>query len=282
MKTRISGILAICLMFAFASAVNADAITTAYWNFETTADTVGGITTIEVGSPDLSINATYGASPGSGGNSLNTLQGGLGAGGGFLEAAVLGGSPIHFGTGSFSFSYWSYNPTDADARGARIFDTLAGTDEGLQLGTDATGIYNYRMDDSMGNSIVSNTSGGLGALVQPSDQWVHVAVTMDRVSNVANVFFDGSNVGTMNISTLTGTLDPTIDMQIGVINGGTVAGQAQNSGLDDLAFYSGVLSSNQIALLSSGAATPDTFAIPEPAASAMLLLGLFACSRRRR
>jgi hypothetical protein len=268
--------LACLAIFLSSSIVNGDGITTAYWDFTTSAAVVGGISTSDVGNPTLGVDGIYGSAPGSGGNSLNTVLGGTGAGGGFLEGDVFPGlSPIHFGTGDFSFSYWSFNDSfDGDGRGARIFDTLSGTTSGMQLGTDINGIFNFRMDDLDGNSIISNTSGGLGGLRQDDDNWIHVSVTIDRANDLASIYFDGGIPATMDISSLTGNLDPTLDLQMGVINGGSVVGQAQRSGLDDFAFYSGVLSASQIADLAAGNTNPGNYVLPVPEPSGLELIGL--------
>ncbi len=79
-----------------------------YWDFESDADVVGGLATVQVGTPTLALDATYGeAYPGSNA-SLNTVNGGLGAGGGFLEADTFDGTnptALILGTADFSFSY---------------------------------------------------------------------------------------------------------------------------------------------------------------------------------
>ena len=66
---------------------------------------------------------------------------------------------LDFGTADFSFSYWSYDDTsDGNTRGPRIFDFLDGTDTGVQLGTNATNIYNLRVDTSDGGTTISNNT----------------------------------------------------------------------------------------------------------------------------
>jgi hypothetical protein len=278
------------LLFAIAvslvaNTVNADGVTIAYWNFTTSADTIGGIPTVELGTPDLSIDSSYGSTLGSGGNSLNTVI----SGGDYLEADVFEGSSLlDFGTGDFSFSYWSFDDFgtdtgDGDARGPRIFDSLSGTTVGFQLGSNASGIYNFRMDDDAGGSVLSNAGGNLDSLSQPQDAWVHVSGTVDRSGlNLATIYFDGVSQGSYDISALTGNINPSQDMQIGVINGGGSAGTAQKSGLDDLAFYAGVLSASQIDDLRLGNTTPDAYVVPEPSSSALILLGGFGLLIRRR
>ena len=254
-----------CFLLA-ASIVYADGTTISYWNFTDINDQVGDIATVEVFggpnmdiAPDLSIHPVYGESPGSGGNSLNSVDGPSG----YLEGDVFdtgSSESLDFGPNDFSISYWSYYPEDADFRGPRIFDFLAGTDTGSQLGTTLDGIFNFRLDDDLDNTIISNVEGGLNSLLQIPDQWTHVSITVDRTNSEVTIYFNGSDVGSYDISALTGNIFPTIDLQIGVINGGTVPGQSQFSGLDDFAFYNGILSATQIADLANGTTTPDAYA----------------------
>ncbi|MGI9429256.1 MAG: LamG-like jellyroll fold domain-containing protein, partial [Bythopirellula sp.] len=127
-----------------------------------------------------------------------------------------------------------------------------------------SGVFNYRMDDDAGNDVISNTTGApFDAITQADDVWTHVAVNVLRSTNVAELFFNGASQGTYDISALTGNIAATQDMQIGVINGGAALGAAQASGLDDLAFYSGTLTSQEITDLANATITPADF-LPKP------------------
>jgi hypothetical protein len=253
-----------------------------YWDFDTQAagvpvDLAGGLATTTVGSPDVSQNATYGEAYPGAGSSLNTAL----SGDDFLVAEVFGtAATAMIFTDSFSFSYWSYDASDldSDARGARVFDSLAGTSTGLQLGTNLTGIFNYRMDDAANNFVLSNTT--LTSLNQADGDWTHIAVNVDRDLDQAEIFFNGVSQGSYGIGGLSGIIQPSQDLQIGVINGGGAVGTAQQAGLDDLAFYDGLLSSDDLSGLASGTVTP--LAIPEPGSSVLLMLGLMSGVRRRR
>jgi hypothetical protein len=151
-----------------ASQAGAQTVTN-YWDFSTTTDVGGGVTTTAVGTPDLSVHPTYGEAYPGAGSSLNTVFNVQS----YLIADVWNGSSataMDFGGGDFSFSYWSYNdPSDGNTRGVRIFDFLDGTTTGVQLGTNATSIYNLRVDTSDGGATISNTTGGLPALIQPDN-----------------------------------------------------------------------------------------------------------------
>ena len=231
-----------------------------YWDFESTTDVAGGLATTAVGTPDMSIHATYGeALPGLG-KSLNTALSGTAGGGGFLSADVHDGvsaTAFDLGTTDFSFSYWTYDANDGDARGPRIFDCLATTTTGIQLGTNATPVFNLRLDDHEGGSTISNNTL---AIMPSAGVWVHVAVTIDRANFLGEIYFDGVSQGTFPmLSTATGVIRPTQDLLLGVINGGGDAAAAQEAGLDDLAFYDGLLSASDVAGLANGTLTPLSF-----------------------
>lgn len=263
-----------------------------YWNFDTLSagapvDVVGGVPTSNVLSPDISTHASYGEAYAGAGQSLNTT---LGGGGNYVSADVHDGSgtlssdatAMDFGTSDFSFSYWSFDASnlDGDVRGPRVFDSLSGTTTGIQLGSNASGVFNYRTDDTS-TQVLSNST--LTTVNQTDGRWVHIAVNMDRTANLGEIYFDNVSQGTFGIGALTGDIYPTQDMQIGVINNGNALGAAQQSGLDDLAFYTGLLSANDRTGLAAGTLTPDQIgAIPEPSSALLVLLGLAASTLRRR
>ncbi|MCP5537847.1 MAG: LamG domain-containing protein [Akkermansiaceae bacterium] len=256
------------------------ATTLAYWDFDTGVgnieDSVGGIATTAVNSPDISTHATYGASGGSGGNSLNLVISGTG----YLSGDVFGAgssSALDFGTGNFSVSYWVYDDSsDLDDRAVRIFDMMDGTLAGFQiLGSTAPGL-NMRVEGSSGSEIIINEG------TYTRDKWEHVVVTMDRSGN-ASVYIDGALSGfTTDITSLSGNVNPTRDITIGVNTIGGTAGGTQSGGIDDLAFYSGILDSTQIAALAAGTALPSAYVVPEPSSAALLGLGGLALVLRRR
>ena len=240
-----------------------------YWDFTAMTDVVGGVPTSAVGSPTIS--GAYGEAYPGAGTSLNTVLGGTGSGGGYLLADVHDGSAptaLAFSAADdFAFSYWCYDDTgDGDVRGPRVIDSLAGTDEGIQLGTNATNIYNLRFDDAGGGSLITNNNPPYDTVMLPADKWTHVVVNVSRTSGLMEAFFDGVSQGTLAFTL--GAIAPTMDLQIGVINGGTNAGQAQACGLDDLAFYDGVLGAADIAGLAAGTLTPLDFAPCPPVTAA--------------
>ncbi len=232
-----------------------------YWDFSTQDDSVGGLISTAVGTPDRSVHATYGeAYPGSG-SSLNTVWRALGPGfgGGVLDADVYdsgAATAMDFGGSNFSFSYWIYDDFagDGDGRGPRVFDFLGtGLTEGIQLASNAAGIYNLRLDDDSGGSVLSNTTQ---SLVPPQDEWVHIAVNVDRVNDTVTVYVNGTSGASYSIAALSGGIAPSQDLRIGAINFGAANGEAQNQGLDDLAFYDELLTPTQLTDLAAGTITP--------------------------
>ena len=232
-----------------------------YWDFESTAEW-SGIPTAAVGTPDLSIHATYGEAYTGSGQSLNTVFD--------VQSYLIGdvhdgtnATAMDFATGDFALSYWSYNDTsDGSTRGPRIFDVLDGTTTGVQLATNASNIYNLRVDTDDGGATLSNNT--LTTLEQPADNWTHIAVNVDRTVGQLEIFFDGVSQGLVPMSSPSaGGVYATRDMDIGVINTDGTQNQVESAGLDDLAFYEGMLSAADIAGLASGTLTPLDFG-PEP------------------
>ena len=142
-----------------------------------------------------------------------------------------------------------------------MFDYLQGTSTGSQLGSNLTGNWNLRIDDDLGGSMLSAPVG----ISQGLDTWTQVCINVDRGAAQVEVFFDAVSqaviplVDSASGLPLTGSVYPSMDLQIGVINGGSIAGQAQDCGLDDLAFYDGLLDAQGIAGLASGTLTPLDF-----------------------
>lgn len=175
---------------------------------------------------------------------------------------------LDFGTGSFAISYMAYDDSiDGDPRGLMAMDCLNGTETGFQISTDPAGVFIFRLDDDAGNSITSISQAGtvFETLKMPADQWVCVVINVNRDADEVEIFFDGASQGTYDISSISGNIACSQDLQIGVINGGGTVTQAQEGGLDDIAIYPGVLSAQQVADLSAHTVSPlDLLATFQP------------------
>ncbi len=247
-------------------AISDDAVVLHYWDMDTVdldgipQDVVGSLEMSKVGEPALE-NVGYSSAYTGAGNYLKTIR--LGTARLVADIYDEGGAEataLIFGTDDISFSYWSYDDFagDADNRGPRIFDFIIGGNSGpgFHLSASSKDPYqlNLNLSDVDGNTIKSKD---ISAFTQPKDIWTHVAFNINRATSEAEVFFDGTSQGTFDITLLTGDIVPSQDMRIGVINDGGNGGNCQTAGLDDLAFYSGLLSQTQITGLAAGTLLPS-------------------------
>lgn len=256
------------LLAALGSASAAKAQTALhYWNFTTPDDVIGGLATTEVGAPDLSLHPIYGEAYPGAGASLNNVVGGTSMGGGHLSADTHDGvaaTALDFGTSNFAVSYWSYSAADGDPTRPMIFDFLAGDNNptaqvGMHVAAGPGGNHIIRFDDDLDTTAVE-----LAPTLQANNTWTQVCINVDRGNGAVSLFFDGVSVNTFSIAALTGNLFATQDLLIGAINSGAVPAWAQQGGLDDLAFYDGLLGSSDIAGLAAGTLTPPDIAPLDP------------------
>lgn len=253
-----------------------------YWDMDTLSegtpiDVVGGASTtaIDAGGESLLLNQAFGAAYAGAGNALQTNLGGTGS----MHLAAAMGDLTVYGQFDWAISYWSYddNTGDGDVRGPRVFDSLSGITEGFSLGSNASGIFNFRTDSVGGGSSISNNT--LTTISPTQDAWTSVVINYTSTTDTIEVFFNGASQGTYS-GNVTGAINHTQDLQIGTINGGANAADAQSSALDDLAFYTGTLSQAEITGLANGTITP--LDIPEPGSLALMGLGGLLVARRRR
>lgn len=170
---------------------------------------------------------------------------------------VMTANAFQWGESSFAFSYWAYDDTtDEDLRGPRVFDCLDGTTTGISVSTNAAGVLNVRIDDNTGASFQSKDVPVFADLIPPRHRWVHVAVNVDRSADAVTISIDGVSQGTADLSGLTGEVFATRELQVGVINDGVDVSDAQHQGIDDLAFYPGLLSPDQVTALAGATTTP--------------------------
>ncbi len=245
------------------------AVVANYWDFSGYEDVVGGALTFPVGTPDLSIHPIYDEAYPGAGPSLNSTLGTSS----YVSADILSGGDMSPGMGDFALSYWSYNADDGNSRKPMVMDCLDGTDWGFQIA--GVSDLNFRLDDVDGNTVNSQSLD----IVQALDVWTHFAINIDRANDTMEVYVNGSLAGSTALG-LTGSVEPSQFLELGVINGGGSTFTAQEAGLDDFAYYEGLLSQTEIEGLASGTLTPDQ--IPVPGVLTLLGIGGLASLRRHK
>ena len=203
---------------------------------------------------------------------------GTGIDDGSFDHIIAFASP-HVATSTFSISLW-FNVTDTGGQPQGIFD-LSGdsgaSGNGVQMlfGNQAQPSLIARLDGAGASSSVINAGSGFD-----NGMWRSAALTYD--GSIFSFYVDNTLIDT---GAVTGPVAFDSDQYLGAFNlNGNNANKGLAGALDDFAIYDGVLSSQQIADLASGAANPSDFApIPEPACFAVLLpLSTYVARRRRR
>ncbi len=85
----------------------------------------------------------------------------------------------------------------------------------------------------------------LSTTPMPADIWTHLAVTVDRSANQAQLYVDGAPVGSPAALTLTGSIDVNLALRIGYKHVGAV--ERFDGSLDEVAIYPTILSAERIA-----------------------------------
>ncbi|MGD1979444.1 MAG: PEP-CTERM sorting domain-containing protein [Akkermansiaceae bacterium] len=216
----------------------------------------------------------------SAGSSDGTVGSGVSFGTGIqgqaMVVGVSGAAPVNVidapafdpGTGDFSIAFWVRRDQNDTVNADGIFDALAGTGVGYQA--------NFRAGadlDQMGFRI-DGSDGNFSLIVDPNatsdTDWHHFALTIDRTANEGILYRDGVEAISAPLA-FGGSVTPTQNLQIGGINNSAILGL--DGSLDDLRFYTGVLTPSEVQAL----------VVPEPGTSVFLgLLGIAAGLRRRR
>ncbi|MEM9347648.1 MAG: LamG domain-containing protein [Planctomycetota bacterium] len=194
------------------------------------------------------------------------------------SAATQANSPS-IGTDDFSISFWmnlASSQSGGDANG--ILDMLANTNTGgLQVLISPSD--NIALGVGAAGNSFQNRLSSAALSASNFDTWTHIAITVDRDSATGITYYvNGSVLGTSQDPTAYDgiSLVPTKDLDVGSANGVFVT----NGLLDDLAIYTGVLTSQEVSGLAAGTLSPSQ--IPEPGSLALLGLGGLLVARRRR
>ncbi|MCA9264889.1 MAG: PEP-CTERM sorting domain-containing protein [Planctomycetales bacterium] len=165
------------------------------------------------------------------------------------------------GSGDFSYAFWVNRDTGDVGNPDVIFDGLNGTGVGYQTLFDSSGNIILRLDTSTDFQLFTSASA-----LTDTTEFHHVAVTVDRTGGEVTFYFDGIGETPIPITSVTGSLTPDQDLWIG----GGLDGQ-----LDDLRFYTGVLTAGEVASLVFQAS------VPEPSTLLLLSLGAIGLASRR-
>jgi len=254
---RTNSLIATLLLLP-ATAAGAEAVTRHLWNFEGTENTykdkIGYAHGSVTGATSVTLNE--GRSPG-------------------LQAATFPasvGGPNHFvlvnqsrlhkpGTGAFSFTGWFRMPA-ATANNRGIFDFSGNGQDGPQMLLTAANSLNFRIDGLGTYNLVSAIPN---ATVE-NNQWHFFAAVYDPSLETGTLKFylnDSVPAAIASRGAIPATAADPATSWIGTFNfTGAAEPKGLNGDLDELAYYSGVLTEDQIAALLAGSLKPMDLAEP--------------------
>ena len=183
--------------------------------------------------------------------------------------------PIADLSGEFSFSYWVRLNSDPSTNARGIFDFSGDGGDGpqslyIQSGAQA-GRLAFRVDGAGTSNLVAFSD------VPEDGSWFSVIANFDPAGQL-EVYINGTLQGTASGAFTSAPWSA--DQYLGAFNvNGIAAPRGVDGDLDDFAVYEGLLSSAEIAGLSSGTLSPTS--IPEPSSALLALLGLGLLRRKR-
>ena len=238
------------------------AVTRNFWDFESESsrflDRVGGVN----GTVTAATTVLIGDGHHTGGAAMNAVATIASSN----DYVAVNGTSSGFhqpGMGAFSVSLWFRMPvaTGAD-RG--IFDFSGDTvTDGPQMLLTAANSLNFRVDGSGSYNLVAALPGS----TVEDGQWHFVAAVYDPAltTGTLKVYLDGSTVtssASRGATAATAIVSPE-KCWLGTFNVGTTAQvKGLNGDLDDLAYYSGALTEQQIGQLHAGTLQPGDLAPP--------------------
>jgi arylsulfatase A-like enzyme len=131
---------------------------------------------------------------------------------GILTAPLA--SLVDVGTNSFQIHLWVQR--DKANLVAGLLDTLNNTDTGFQLFFQANNTLRLRLDDTLGNSALYDST----AIILNDGLWHEIFVIVDRTSTTGLVFkVDGVSQAGADAMLVPGDLTPSQDLYVGNLNG---------------------------------------------------------------
>ena len=181
--------------------------------------------------------------------------------------AINGTDPGFFkpATGAFSMSLWFRMPT-ATTNNRGIFDFSGNSVDGPQMLLTAANSLNFRVDGSGTYNLVAMIPGS----TVEDGNWHFVAAVYDPElsTDTLKVYLDGATVtssASRGATAATTVVSPAA-CWLGTFNyGGVTQPNGTDGDLDDVAYYSGALTEQQIGQLLAGTLQPGQLAAP-PAA----------------
>lgn len=231
------------------------------WNFENEdaryADQIGTVHGSVSGATTITISPGHEV----GGSAMKTVASITGAND---FVALNGDAPGFFepGTGAFSMSLWFRMPT-ATTNNRGIFDFSGNSQDGPQMLLTAANSLNFRVDGSGAYNLVAM----IPSSTVEDDQWHFVVAVYDPAleTGTLKVYLDGATAtATASRGTTPATtVNSPSACWLGTFNyGGVTQSNGTDGDLDDLAYYSGALTEQQIGQLLAGTLKPGDLAPP--------------------
>ncbi|MDO8619660.1 MAG: DUF2341 domain-containing protein [Candidatus Daviesbacteria bacterium] len=147
------------------------------------------------------------------------------------------------GTGNFTLSAWV--KTTMTTQGGIISKEQAAGNSRYYMSVNNSpgtnpGKLGFYLKDTSGNSLES----AIGTKTFNDGSWHHVAIAFDRTANLAYGYIDGAQIGSVSISTVTGTITNTFNFAVGARNEGSTL--FFNGQIDDVQIFNYALTSTQV------------------------------------
>lgn len=140
---------------------------------------------------------------------------------GYVEAYNPSNGSLNFGTGSFTIEMWlKFSAYGPDYRYLIYKGAISGT-SGWRFGVDTTGIPHMLIGDTS-----TYKEGNLGTTPVGLNAWHDLTIVYNRASNAVG-YIDGVKVGSVSISSSSGTVNNTFGVYIasGAVSGGWYNGK---------------------------------------------------------